>query len=238
MWQNYGQQRQVRLHGRDHLTMHSQATETDWKGVWRTLGIIGAIALAIAAWPLWFFLVSILWLPALVAGIVWAAVKYNRKPVGLPKRNDGTVLKPFLFLDVDGVVNCLGGTDVEHVDLDGTPLSKPVGLDRRLDRLQRYYRIVWATTWGDDALAIYPYKRWSVLRWNGDHGKLPAIIEFAGHSGWVWVDDNALEEAQTQMGEHLLDNATSAWQIFQADPRRGLDEALAEELVSWARERR
>jgi len=173
-----------------------------------------------------------------VAVTVWAVIKHNRKPVGLARRSDGSVVKPFLFLDVDGVVNCLGGREVEHVELDGTPISKPGGLDRRLDRLERYFRIVWATTWGDDARAIYPYKRWPVLGWDGTQGKLPAIIEFAGRSGWVWVDDNALQEAQSQIGEYILEQARSPWRIFEPDGRRGLDDELADQLVNWAKELR
>lgn len=219
-------------------------TETDWGGVGKVLLIVAGIGLGLAMLPLLGFLFSLLWFPLLVIGIIWMAISSNKKPVpaaagesAVGTQGGSAEPLPFLFLDVDGVLNCPGGPDVRHVEVDGMPIAKPRAVDRRIDRLERYFRIVWATSWGEGARAIYPDKKWDVLDWGGpgEEGKLPAILRHAGTTPWAWVDDLAGEELNSPLGDEITDRPRTPWFAYPTDPQQGLTDAALLDLIRWAR---
>lgn len=122
--------------------------------------------------------------------------------------------KPYLFLDVDGVLNAcppIEGVEVFHVTIEGRrlPICIPPGTKQRVARLAEAFEIVWATTWREQAHATFGEPlglgedEWEHLEYFGEY-KLPSIIEHAIHRHvretfcmpWVWIDDNGEREME------------------------------------------
>lgn len=143
--------------------------------------------------------------------------------------------KPLLFLDVDGVLNCLGGSHPRYLTPRGLSVEVPTGTTDRLARLLDHFDPVWATAWlgtahsewkallGLDSPFPWPYVRYTNL-------KLPEIIRHAAGRPYAWVDDDARWEL------HQLGWQTShvAGLIVAPDSRVGLTDALVDQLVAFA----
>lgn len=120
-------------------------------------------------------------------------------------------MKPFLFLDVDGVLNCHAYVNIENfdeltvIDNSGQPehVVVPKYTKQRIGWLSKYFDIVWATAWVGAAHTAFkehldlPVDSWPHLDW--DRLKIVEILKYAGDRAWAWVDDIAAWELQ-QMG--------------------------------------
>lgn len=111
--------------------------------------------------------------------------------------------RPLLFLDVDGVLNCLDGGHPEHRTPGGLGVWIPPGVTERMDKLLRVFEPVWATAWLGSAhsewraivdpagLTAWPYVSYSDL-------KLPAILRYAKERPWVWIELGRLGSASVR----------------------------------------
>ena len=123
--------------------------------------------------------------------------------------------KPFLLVDVDGVLNIFGwGSDHDEepnerleatFKVDGSTLHVPRGTGERMARLETLYNCIWATTWEQKAPKLLsPYfgfgLNWPVLNfkmvYQRDYGtwKLPTVrswaIDYAMDRKLAWIDDD------------------------------------------------
>jgi hypothetical protein len=157
----------------------------------------------------------------------------------------GTMGKPILAVDVDGVIS-LFGTDPQpdraHTRfqlVDGVPhlISLPCG--DRLRRLSDHFELVWASGWEDKAnfylpsllgLPELPHIGFDGAARAGDaHWKLGPIAAHAGKRPLAWIDDN-------------FDESCYVWAEERAEPtllvptetHLGLEEAHVTALESWA----
>jgi hypothetical protein len=113
----------------------------------------------------------------------------------------GEGLKPILFLDVDGVLNCPGPMQDKYdcSSAHGAEVAIPPGMMEKVKALSALYEPVWATAWFNDANSYWNQvfeleSDWPVLEYNDK--KLPMILEYAKGRSWAWVDDDALKECQ------------------------------------------
>lgn len=145
--------------------------------------------------------------------------------------------KPILFLDVDGVLNCLDATVPITTINQGTPdlAYVPDGTRERLERLLDVYEPVWATAWMGTAHNAFwdhlglPDTPWPYIRWHAF--KLPAIVAWAGDRDWAWVDDDAgyeFRELGWQPPERFVDGL-----VIQPHPRVGLTDEHVEKLLQF-----
>jgi hypothetical protein len=112
--------------------------------------------------------------------------------------------KPFLMIDVDGVVNVFGGRDPDRHSRHRTGVGYTVTIDRRhgawLAELGRRFELAWATMWEQDApahigplldLPAMPYAR---MHRTGARTiteiKIPGIEHLAGPRPLAWLDDD------------------------------------------------
>lgn len=151
--------------------------------------------------------------------------------------------KPWLLLDVDGVVIPFGridalsltypmlGTDSEYVRHDPN-------LPEWLTRLRERFEIVWATAWEDQANAvlveILGLPPLPVIRFDDDvepglDYKLPAIQRFVGDRPCAWVDDAIGFDAHAWAAER---RAPTLFLDIRAD--RGLTETDFQALLTFA----
>lgn len=141
--------------------------------------------------------------------------------------------RPILFLDVDGVLNCLSATvPVEHIN-PGTGFEAyvPAGTRERLTLLAEHYEPVWATAWMSSAHAPFrqhlqlPVSAWPYVRWA--EYKLPAMLRYAGGRPWAWIDDDAEWEIKA-LG---WTEAMVPGLVIVPDPRVGLTGEHVRELL-------
>jgi hypothetical protein len=155
--------------------------------------------------------------------------------------------RPVLAIDVDGVISLFGFEEPteapgDYCLIDGIPhcISRDVG--SRLRRLADHYELVWATGWEDRAndhlpslLGLpgeLPYLTFDGrARFGTAHWKLEALDEYAGERPLAWVDD-CLDETCREWAR----GRRAPTLLVPVDPRRGLEEAHAETLISWAKE--
>jgi hypothetical protein len=144
--------------------------------------------------------------------------------------------RPVLFLDVDGVLNCLNATvPVEHIH-PGTGFQAfvPEGTRERLALLTEHYEPVWSTAWMSSAHGPFrehlglPDRAWPYVQWA--EYKLPAMLRYAGPRPWAWVDDDAEWEIKA-LG---WTEAMVPGLVVVPDPRVGLTDEHVRELLIYA----
>lgn len=146
-------------------------------------------------------------------------------------------MKPLLFLDVDGVINCLNigaGYEVVQPDPDGLIATVPPGMEDRLARLSEHYEIVWATAWRGAAHPHFrdhlglPAESWRYVDYRDL--KLTEILRMAGERPWAWVDDDIRFELR-QLG---WKSDMVSGLLIEPSPDEGLTDAHVEQLVAAA----
>lgn len=186
--------------------------------------------------------------------------------------------RPLLLLDFDGPLNpfrCLtrdGFTppadtsfsfvrhEVHRPDAaEPVPVLVSKELGAALDKLDRLYTIVWATSWGLTAnrllsplLGTAP---WPMIEWGADppaateHGgswKTPYVARWLAHFAmpdpepvpWVWVDSTITEADRDWFRAHYRSRhrgPTVPHRLMPIDAATGLREDDLAELADWAR---
>jgi hypothetical protein len=124
--------------------------------------------------------------------------------------------KPFLFLDVDGVISLFGFREGYGLASGDAPFDGPpgglhsingvihyisTGCSAHLERLGEHFELVWATGWEETANEHLPHLlglpgHLPYLIFDGGvragpaHWKIGAIDDFAGKRPLAWIDDN------------------------------------------------
>lgn len=124
--------------------------------------------------------------------------------------------RPFLIVDVDGVLNVFTGMS-DHVEVEDKFIAQsfniyvPKGTRGFLQRLEAAFECVWGTTWEKKAgRLLSPHlgfgKDWDVITFGFDRHrgynttwKLPAVKRFANGIAkdrkLAWIDDDLLPDA-------------------------------------------
>lgn len=155
--------------------------------------------------------------------------------------------RPFLFLDVDGVLSLFGFPPTpEQLPgplhwVEGVAHCIPPENGPRLARLAERYELVWATGWEEKANEYLPHLLDRCLRdlpylafdgravFGSAHWKVDAIAEHAGDRPAAWIDDSlddgCLEWAERRPAPTL---------VIRTDSAVGLTDRHVEELLAWA----
>lgn len=129
--------------------------------------------------------------------------------------------RPFLFLDIDGVLNRVRQGRPSQV------LEMPQRTPERVSRLLEAFEPVWATEWHERAntvwlpqLRLNERKPWPWIDCNGP--KVLSILAYAGDRKWAWVDDR------------LSGDCPSGYLMIKPKPYIGLTDDHVEQLLSFA----
>ena len=148
--------------------------------------------------------------------------------------------RPYLLLDVDGVLNPLGierPVGFVRYELSGFEVDLSAGHGVMLNAMSEWFDLVWATTWEHEAsLLIAPLlslpRDLPVIEFT--HGradetwKLHDVREFVGDRPLAWVDDELGAEAYQWAEER---NAQTL--LVQPDPTVGLVEGHFNRLEAF-----
>lgn len=138
-------------------------------------------------------------------------------------------LKPWLLLDVDGVLLPYGTTN----DMISASVL------RELDVLAQSYDLAWATSWGSSANVLlretgrspWPVAR-GVPRLGGDPDgydspRVAPVLDFVGDRPFAWVEDQlSRQDASALTADHEC-------LLLRPNPRRGLDRGQLDALRAW-----
>ena len=156
--------------------------------------------------------------------------------------------KPFLLLDIDGVLcpETLDGAlpaGCEWLRVSGGCVPFDGRNVDRLRRLRRAFECVWATSWEERANAeLGPAHGLPVLPVValgssedapfGVTWKLAALAAFAGERPLAWVDDDLWEDAFAWAAART--SAGTPTLLLRPDPRQGWTAAQVDELLVFA----
>lgn len=163
--------------------------------------------------------------------------------------------KPFLLMDVDGVLNCVGSKLVEFEDefqkewrMRLLMIQIPVGTKDRLHRLAEVFEMHWATMWEDSAnIDLHPYlgfvDPWPFIEWDShqkqllragllmeESWKLLDIKRYVGEDQpFAWVDDDIQEDARVWVAQRPGPSL-----LLQTNEDMGLTEVHVSLLLEFA----
>lgn len=141
----------------------------------------------------------------------------------------GPASRPWLLLDVDGVVLPAGG--------DGTALD--AALAGELDRLAQVYDLAWATSWGGSANVLLRgsgRSPWPVVAdvpvLGGDPdgydgARVAPVLEFVGDRPFAWVEDELSRQDASVL------TADYECLLLRPNPRRGISRDHLDALWAW-----
>lgn len=159
------------------------------------------------------------------------------------------IVKPYLFLDVDGVLNCIGGRGEDWDDFEQYNMM-PFGrgpfrlyLSKTMcaELAALPVEIIWLTTWCEEApVLIAPavgFPEYPVAGFGNDlsgrkvskQGCLEIWLEENGLRPFIWVDDDAIPHYAT------ADFTELGWQFLFIKPNQyeGLTKAHIEEIQKF-----
>jgi hypothetical protein len=158
-------------------------------------------------------------------------------------------MRPFILLDVDGVLN-LSSSTPDNASSSGILLlagSRGAHVTVRddlrstLDRLALAGDLVWASGWNDGAPALFatlvpwvsgiPHLTFETVGTMVE--KLPVVREYVGDRSVAWIDDRIPDEAWSWAEER-----PAATLLVPVDPRLGLGPDQVELVEEWARQQR
>lgn len=158
--------------------------------------------------------------------------------------------RPILCVDVDGVINFLGGPSKHAPDgvsfeiLDGVPHAIFTGVGERLKRLASSADLVWATGWGRRANEVFP----ALFGFDplpevsfAEPGsrtdaawKVAPIEQFAGDRAVAWVDDSFNHRCDNWARRRSASGRPTL--LVGVHPDQGLQDQHVERIESWARQ--
>jgi hypothetical protein len=153
------------------------------------------------------------------------------------------LVKPLLFVDVDGVLSLFGFAELpgplSWIDGVAHYISPETG--PRLERLAERYDLVWATGWEEKANEYLPhllrlsFRELPTLTFDGRavfgtaHWKLGAIDEYAAGRPLAWIDDSMDDECREwarSRGAPTL--------LIETESPVGLTDEHVEQLLDWS----
>lgn len=161
--------------------------------------------------------------------------------------------RPWLLLDVDGVLNVFNKSQNQKlyarhaVVVDGLrfPIKMRHALSDWIFELTEHFVPVWCTMWNDAAneylcpllelpeLAVLPCSYREIPRDLGCHAKVASIEQYVPQDrALAWVDD---EVRQRDKDWAYLRNEKTPTTIVKTDERQGLRRDHVDKLIAWAK---
>lgn len=156
--------------------------------------------------------------------------------------------RPILAVDIDGVISLFGfdqppeGSMVKFELIDGMVHCISLAAGERLRRLAQDYDLVWASGWEERANDSLPQLLGlpelptigfdGTARFGTSHWKLNPIERFVGERPLAWIDDSL--ESECYAWAHRRNKVVAPTLLVPTESDRGLEEAHAEALHSWA----
>lgn len=161
--------------------------------------------------------------------------------VGSAGYSRDVAVKPFLLIDVDGVLNPYACRECPEGFVEERILGFRVRLNRRhgerLNGLSEQFDLVWATTWEHNAnteigrrlglpdLPVITFRRGG----SGYEWKVPDVAEFTIGRPVAWLDDDI-----GAVAEEWAERRNDPTLLLRVRPGVGLTDAHFDELVAWA----
>lgn len=164
------------------------------------------------------------------------------------------MVKPLLFIDVDGVLNPDSVSSGRRPDGYMTHRMRPTGWEMPRKALRVWlnpshggwlmdlpFELVWGTTWEDEAnewigphlglleLPVVHFENKLGRRVNGVHWKTSDLVKYADGRPFAWLDD----EISARDGEYVREHHSGPSALIQVAPLVGLTEDHLLRLRSW-----
>jgi hypothetical protein len=155
-------------------------------------------------------------------------------------------MRPKALIDVDGVINALGGGPFEtvfqaHGGFTYYTISVPVGTADRIAQIEEHFDPIWCTTWLDRAVSeLAPQlgfgAEWPIMHLEVDGRnhhptwKLPSVKKWLADQEppvrWVWFDDDVADDA-------IWYGRRVGGLVVSVDPTVGLTDTDMYRALAW-----